>query len=71
SQCNTGNMKCCENVANVGFHRLLIAHVLDYLSYSYDPADSVGIDCTPLNIYGAGEGASCQQQPVCCSNNTY
>ena len=86
-QCNTGQIKCCNSVTNVGFHRLLIdisrachshprkassiASVLDFLSYSYDPADSVGLDCTPFNIYGAGEATSCQQQPVCCSNNTY
>lgn len=31
SQCNTGNMKCCENVANVGFRRLLIARVPSFM----------------------------------------
>ncbi|KAG6372624.1 hypothetical protein JVT61DRAFT_7373 [Boletus reticuloceps] len=85
NQCNTGAVKCCNSVTNVGFRCLPIdyhsrlrprkasdiATVLDLLSYSYDPADSVGIDCTPFNIYGAGEAASCQEQPVCCSNNTY
>lgn len=48
-----------------------ITGFLDKFSYSYDPADSVGIDCTPFNIYGAGEAAACQQQPVCCSNTNY
>ncbi|KAF8130544.1 hydrophobin [Boletus edulis] len=66
NQCNTGAVKCCNSVANASD----IASVLNMLSYSYDPADSVGIDCTPFNIYGAGEAASCQQQPVCCSNDT-
>lgn len=85
SHCNTGYMKCCNSVYNVGFFRFLaarftsltipkatdIASILDMLSYSYDPADTIGVSCTPLNIYGAGEAASCLQQPVCCSNNTY
>ena len=85
NQCNTGTIKCCDSVSNVGFQRLPttppshlrprkasdVAHMLEEFSYSYDPADSVGINCTPFNIYGAGEAASCQQQPVCCSNNTY
>ncbi|KAI9570106.1 hydrophobin 2 [Boletus coccyginus] len=66
-QCNTGQIKCCNSVTNATD----IAEILDFFSYSYDPADSVGINCTPFNIYGAGEAASCQQQPVCCSNNTY
>ncbi|KAG8215850.1 Prefoldin subunit-domain-containing protein [Butyriboletus roseoflavus] len=67
SQCDTGAVKCCNSVTNASD----IASILDIFSYSYDPADSVGIDCTPFNIYGAGEAASCQQQPVCCSNNNY
>ncbi|KAN0078331.1 fungal hydrophobin [Tylopilus felleus] len=65
--CNTGNVKCCNSVANATD----IAKVLDILAYSYDPADTVALDCNPINIGGAGEGASCQAQPVCCSNNTY
>ncbi|KAH0835695.1 Prefoldin subunit-domain-containing protein [Lanmaoa asiatica] len=67
SQCDTGDVKCCNSITNASS----IASILNILSYSYDPADSVAIDCTPLNIYGAGEAAACQQQPVCCSNNTY
>ena len=47
------------------------ASFLGSLDVPYDEADQVGINCTPFNIYGAGEAASCQQQPMCCSGNTY
>ena len=85
SQCNTGQLRCCNSVFNVCFHRLVITrapHVaprkatdlgslLDGLSVPYDSSDNVGINCTPFNIMGAGQSAGCQQQPMCCSDNQY
>ncbi|KAF9220604.1 fungal hydrophobin [Gyrodon lividus] len=66
SQCDTGNLRCCNSVANASN----IASTLDFLGLPYNPSDSVGINCTPINVFGAGESSSCQQQPVCCTDNT-
>ncbi|KAG9312675.1 hydrophobin 2 [Chiua virens] len=66
-QCNTGDLQCCNNVMNATDMKGL----LDTLSLSYDETDAVGIDCIPFNVPGVGEGAGCQQQPLCCSNESY
>ncbi|KAI9570793.1 hypothetical protein HD554DRAFT_2037259 [Boletus coccyginus] len=29
----------------------------------------IGLGCTPITVIGTGSGASCTQQPVCCSFN--
>jgi hypothetical protein len=29
----------------------------------------VGLACSPVSVIGTGSGASCNQQPMCCSNN--
>ncbi|KIJ43517.1 hypothetical protein M422DRAFT_253086 [Sphaerobolus stellatus SS14] len=31
----------------------------------------VSVGCTPITVIGAGQGANCAQQPVCCSNNNF
>ncbi|KIJ19722.1 fungal hydrophobin [Paxillus involutus ATCC 200175] len=66
-QCNTGNVQCCNSVSSA----TNFADILDKLGSYYDPADNVGVDCTPINVMGGGESAGCQQQPLCCRNNTY
>ncbi|KAG2032424.1 hypothetical protein BDR03DRAFT_970119 [Suillus americanus] len=36
-----------------------------------DVLGEVGLGCTPISVIGTGDGASCLQQPVCCSNESY
>ena len=31
----------------------------------------VGFGCAPLTVGGAGAGASCAAQPVCCTGNSF
>ncbi|KAF8839974.1 fungal hydrophobin [Paxillus ammoniavirescens] len=67
TQCNTGNVQCCNSLSSA----TNFADILNRLGSDYDPADNVGVDCTPISVMGGGESAGCQQQPLCCRNNTY
>ncbi|KAF5375921.1 hypothetical protein D9615_008253 [Tricholomella constricta] len=69
SQCNTGDLQCCNSVESassdaVGLLLGLLGIVLTDLNVL------VGITCSPLSIIGVG-GNSCTAQPVCCSNNNF
>ncbi|KAG2153624.1 hydrophobin [Suillus bovinus] len=67
-QCNTGNVQCCESATttseyNASARRNGLAELPTTLS------GYVGQSCTPLGIAALSSGASCRQQPMCCSNN--
>ncbi|KAF9467660.1 fungal hydrophobin-domain-containing protein [Collybia nuda] len=69
SQCNTGDIQCCDSVQKassgaVGLLLGLLGVVLQDLNVL------VGVTCSPLTIIGGG-GSSCTAQPVCCENNTF
>ncbi|KIJ63808.1 hypothetical protein HYDPIDRAFT_91924 [Hydnomerulius pinastri MD-312] len=69
-QCNTGAINCCNNVQSASefsqlFSMLGLGDVLAGVT------GDVGTDCTPITVVGTGSGATCQQQPVCCTDNTF
>ncbi|KAI0791382.1 fungal hydrophobin-domain-containing protein [Abortiporus biennis] len=72
SQCNTGNVQCCNQVQRAGAPGMstIIQQLLD-LDIPVQNADTnIGTDCTPINALGMGNGANCASEPVCCDNNT-
>ncbi|KAJ3572060.1 hypothetical protein NP233_g3337 [Leucocoprinus birnbaumii] len=69
SQCNTGDLQCCNSVqaASSNAVGLLLGLLGVVLS---DLTALVGITCSPLSVIGVG-GNSCSAQPVCCQNNSF
>ncbi|KAI9573146.1 hydrophobin [Boletus coccyginus] len=70
SQCNTGSMQCCATTQSS------TSTTLNYFSGLLgialpDVTGLLGFGCSPLTILGTGTGASCTQQPVCCTNNNF
>ncbi|KAJ3565979.1 hypothetical protein NP233_g7294 [Leucocoprinus birnbaumii] len=68
SQCNIGNLHCCNSVQTT--HQA--SSLLNELGIAIGGAVSglVGVTCNPIHVIGIG-GNSCSQQPVCCSNNHF
>ncbi|KAF9218472.1 fungal hydrophobin [Gyrodon lividus] len=69
NQCNTGAIQCCNQTFDV-----IASSVTGSL---LDPADIlagvegiVGLNCSPIASV-LGGGSTCQQQPICCTGNTY
>ncbi|KAF8515039.1 hypothetical protein BU17DRAFT_93934 [Hysterangium stoloniferum] len=66
SQCNTGPPESCKNVATDSDP---ISALLKPLNIVLDdPTVIVGLDCTPLNLFGGGKGAGYVQHTVCCKD---
>ncbi|KAF9220833.1 fungal hydrophobin [Gyrodon lividus] len=69
-QCNTGAINCCNSVQDANqvsqiFGLFGLADVLAGVT------GQVGLGCSPITAVGLGSGASCTQQPVCCTGNTF
>jgi len=70
SQCNTGSMNCCA------FTQTSTPTTLNYFSGLLGLAlptvtGLLGLGCSPITAIGLGTGATCTQQPVCCTNNNF
>ncbi|KAF4580785.1 hypothetical protein EYR38_003072 [Pleurotus pulmonarius] len=69
SQCTTGPVQCCNNLAKADSPLALT--MLDPLNIVVQGVDVlVGITCLPLSVIGIG-GISCSSQAVCCQNNNF
>ncbi|THH11957.1 hypothetical protein EW146_g7871 [Bondarzewia mesenterica] len=70
SQCNTGDLQCCNTVESASAPSA--ATLLGLLGIVLQGVDVlVGLTCTPITVIGLGSGADCVQQPVCCENNNF
>lgn len=69
SQCNTGDIQCCNSVQSASSSPVTLLLGLLGIVLS-DLNVLVGITCSPLSIIGIG-GNSCTAQPVCCTNNNF
>ncbi|KAF8164762.1 fungal hydrophobin-domain-containing protein [Crassisporium funariophilum] len=69
SQCNTGDLQCCNSSADAtslaGLAALASVGVL-----VGTVTGLVGLTCSPITAIGVS-GNSCSAQPVCCSNNSF
>ncbi|KDR81150.1 hypothetical protein GALMADRAFT_61101 [Galerina marginata CBS 339.88] len=69
SQCNTGDLQCCDNVQDASSSSLTtLFGLLGIVASSV--TGLVGVTCTPITVIGAG-GNSCSAQPICCTNNSF
>ncbi|KAF9238071.1 hydrophobin [Melanogaster broomeanus] len=64
--CNTGSIQCCSSMQTAGSGGS-VDSLLGLLGLSIGSGTPVGLNCVAV----LGTGASCQQQPVCCSDNSY
>ncbi|CAA7262160.1 unnamed protein product [Cyclocybe aegerita] len=71
SQCNTGELHCCNSVQNANSGSDLLGLVLGLIDVVVLPITAqVGLTCNPISVIGLG-GNSCSAQPVCCQNNNF
>ncbi|KAG2134778.1 hydrophobin [Suillus clintonianus] len=69
-QCNTGSIQCCESTAKSG-HSNILDELLELLHIHIPVGTTCGMSCSPISVVGGGSGAHCNQEPVCCENNSY
>ncbi|KAI6041465.1 hydrophobin-1 precursor [Pisolithus marmoratus] len=62
SQCNTGPIQCCNTY---------IDDLIGALGLSVPVGTQVGANCSPISALGAGTGAQCSGQTVCCDQNEW
>ncbi|KAL5533863.1 SC3_1 [Sanghuangporus baumii] len=69
SQCNTGELQCCNSVQSSSSDA--ISALLGLLGVVLQGVDvPVGVTCSPITVVGAGSGG-CSAAPVCCENNKF
>ncbi|KAG2095058.1 hydrophobin [Suillus cothurnatus] len=65
-QCNTGSTQCCDSVSKSG-HGGHLDELLGLLAIEVPHNTPCGVSCSPMG----GKGSDCNQEPVCCENNSY
>ncbi|OAX40579.1 fungal hydrophobin [Rhizopogon vinicolor AM-OR11-026] len=75
SQCDTGSIQCCQKTETVSFIPRRpynsLASLLGLLPIVGNIPGDIGLGCSPISVVGLGQGSSCTQEPVCCSNQQY
>ncbi|KAH7928350.1 fungal hydrophobin [Leucogyrophana mollusca] len=70
SQCNTGSIQCCNSTYDAKSTEA--SGLLGLLGLDLGSITGlVGVGCSSTTIVGAGAGSDCNQEPVCCSDNSY
>ncbi|TDL24349.1 fungal hydrophobin, partial [Rickenella mellea] len=70
SQCNTAPVQCCNSVQKAGAPG--VATLLGLLGIVLQDVNiPIGVTCSPIDVVGVGSGASCNNQAVCCENNSF
>ncbi|KAF9457575.1 fungal hydrophobin [Collybia nuda] len=71
SQCNTGDLSCCNSSQESSALTGPVISLLQLLGIDLGSLTGVvGVTCSPLTLIGGG-GSSCTAQPVCCSDNSF
>ncbi|KAF9524490.1 fungal hydrophobin-domain-containing protein [Crepidotus variabilis] len=69
SQCNTGELYCCNNVQAASSGGLAVLWTL--IGIVVDPITAlIGTSCSPIDLLAISAN-SCSAQPVCCQNNNF
>ncbi|KAF8810457.1 hydrophobin [Phlegmacium glaucopus] len=69
NQCNSGSLQCCNSTSTAS--NPVTSLLLGLLGINVGSVTGlVGLTCSPLTIIGVS-GTSCNQQAVCCTNNTF
>lgn len=66
--CTTGPAQCCQHTVNSNSAegRGLLGPLLGLLGLG-EGGSLIGINCSPIVIFGSGSG--CSSSPVCCTDN--
>ncbi|KAG1722210.1 hydrophobin [Suillus lakei] len=67
-QCNTGDIKCCQSSTSTSTYNS-VARSVGLVEIAAEVIGAVGLNCSPITAIGTGGGATCSQQPMCCSGN--
>ncbi|KZV59388.1 fungal hydrophobin [Peniophora sp. CONT] len=69
ASCNSGALQCCQSAGSKNLAGL--GGLLDLIPIDLQGLNiPIGLTCTPINVLSIG-GNTCQQQTVCCENNTF
>ncbi|TFK22677.1 fungal hydrophobin [Coprinopsis marcescibilis] len=72
SQCNGGQVQCCNSVQESNALDAPLKGVLGVLNVDITQlTGQVGVTCTGVNVIGLGGSTSCSNQQVCCNNNNF
>ncbi|KAI0646333.1 fungal hydrophobin-domain-containing protein [Trametes meyenii] len=70
ASCNTGVLQCCNQITDS--HDKQFAPQFSLLGLDLNSVTApIGVTCSPINVIGAAGGAKCEQNPVCCEDNSY
>ncbi|KAI6017142.1 hydrophobin-3 precursor [Pisolithus marmoratus] len=70
SQCNTGAIKCCNQVQQASTYQSILGSV-GLASLAAGVTGLVASDCSPITAVGTGSGAQCNAQTVCCTGDQF
>ncbi|KAF8147855.1 hydrophobin [Crassisporium funariophilum] len=70
NSCNTGPAQCCNSMHSAESHEGNALLALVGVAVG-SVTGQIGATCSPITAIGLGGGASCTQQPVCCSDNSF
>ncbi|EGN97250.1 hypothetical protein SERLA73DRAFT_183906 [Serpula lacrymans var. lacrymans S7.3] len=68
TMCNTGTLQCCSSTQSLSDSMSLLSGLLPLGAVI---EGLVGMGCSPILPMGVGSGTSCNQEPVCCSGDTF
>ncbi|KAH7919097.1 fungal hydrophobin [Leucogyrophana mollusca] len=72
NSCNTGSASCCDTTSQVGFVPCGRTGILGLLGLNVGSITGlIGFTCSPLTIIGTGTSCTANQEPVCCTDNTF
>ncbi|KAF9528745.1 hydrophobin [Crepidotus variabilis] len=69
NSCNTGPVQCCNTVKNSDTQT--VNFIKEVFGVNAPITGMVGLQCSPISVIGAGSGANCGTQPVCCTGNHF
>ncbi|KAH7912637.1 hydrophobin [Hygrophoropsis aurantiaca] len=70
SQCNTGGIQCCNQTQTS--QQAQASGLLGLLGLNLgDIGAGIAAGCSPISAVGLGSGCQANQEPVCCTGNTF
>ncbi|KAJ6559852.1 fungal hydrophobin, partial [Mycena capillaripes] len=70
SQCDTEDAQCCKTAESASSPEA--GEIMGLLGIDLpDVTVLVGLECSPMLVVDVGSRVDCDQQPVCCTDNTF
>ncbi|KAH7919098.1 fungal hydrophobin [Leucogyrophana mollusca] len=72
NSCNTGSASCCDSTSQASSLTQQQAGILGGLGIAVGSLTGlVGFSCSSLTVIGTSTSCSANQEPVCCTDNTF